>query len=69
MLRFVARRRIPFRACLLKEYVSGIDGCIKTCDKEEARSTLGEAETLTIEDSPRECGMLNVVLIVGQHVT
>ncbi len=64
-----ARRRIPFLAFVLKEYVSGVDGWVKTCAKEHTLSSLGDGETLRIEDSPSDGDVISVVRVSGQHMT
>lgn len=55
--RFAARRRIPAHAFALKKYRSGIGPEISTCDNEDAFASLGQAEILGVEESPRDCSL------------
>src|SRR5438876_4410862 len=51
--RFVARRRIPFAARgLKKNRLGNVAESSKTCDKEHALASLGEAEILAVQHAP-----------------
>lgn len=50
--RFSARRRIPAQAVALKKYRGWIEPLSSTCDNEHTLASLGQAEILSVEDSP-----------------
>lgn len=47
-----ARRRIPWQALGLKKNLAGTCAC-KICDKQDSLASLGQAEELRVEYSPR----------------
>jgi len=53
LLRFAALRKIPAHATGVKKYFGGTGSVSKTSDNEDTLATLGDAEVLSVQHSPR----------------
>ncbi len=45
---------MPLFALSLKQYLSGVDLRVKTCDSEDATAALGDSEMLSVEHAPAD---------------